>query len=181
MDFVEAQHDIRRAYLNGSTGVMASGVVWCLAGIVGVYYSPMSSMSTLFIGGMLIFPLSILFAKLLGSTGKHSQSNPLNKLALENLGILFGGLFIAFVVSQYNNALFYPVMLIIIGARYLTFQTLYGLKIYWALGVSLMVSGFCVAAFSLPFASGAFAGGIIELVFSIAIYQQSKRELPVAV
>ncbi len=177
MNFIESQNDMRQAYLDGSTGVSSSGIVWCLAGVIGVYYSPVSSMLTLFLGGMFIFPLSILFSKLLGSTGKHSQDNVLNKLAFENLGILFGGLFIAFVSSQYNSALFYPIMLIIIGARYLTFQTLYGLKIYWALGVMLMASGICIAALSLSFVVGAFVGCMIEITFAIIIHQLSKQDV----
>ncbi len=175
MNFIESQNDMRRAYLDGATGAFSSGVVWCIAAVIGVYFSPRISMLTLFIGGMFIMPLSILLAKLLGASGKHSSDNVLNKLALENLGILFGGLFIAFVSSEYNNALFYPIMLIIIGARYLTFQSLYGLKVYWLFGAILMASGFCVAAFSQPFVVGAFVGGMIEMVFALIIYMRRKR------
>ncbi|MFK8012566.1 MAG: hypothetical protein AB8B80_11030 [Marinicellaceae bacterium] len=174
MNFHESQNDMRQAYLGGATGALSSGLVWCFAGVMGVYFSPVNSMLTLFIGGMFIFPLSILFSKLLGSSGKHSQNNVLNKLALENLGILFGGLFVAFVSAQYNHAVFYPIMLIIMGARYLTFQTLYGLKIYWIFGAILMASGMCIAALSMPFVIGAFVGGIIETVFAMIIYQQNR-------
>ena len=171
MNFHESQNDMRQAYLGGATGALSSGLVWCLAGVIGVYFSPVNSMLTLFIGGMFIFPLSILFSKLLGSSGKHSQNNLLKNLAIENLGILFGGLFIAFVAAQYNHAIFYPIMLVIIGCRYLTFQTLYGLKIYWIFGAILMASGMFIAALSLSFVVGAFVGGIIEIIFAMIIYK----------
>lgn len=166
---------MRRAYLGGATGALASGIIWCLAGAVGLYASSVASMMTLFIGGMFIFPLAIVFSKLLGSTGKHSSDNMLGKLAIEGLGILFGGLFIAFVIAQLNSALFYPVMLIIIGARYLTFQTLYGLNVYWALGGMLMLSGFILTLLAVPFIVGAFAGGAIEVIFALILYQQNRK------
>lgn len=173
MDFIQSQKNMVESYVGGATGALASGLIWCIAGVVGIYLQPMHSMITLFIGGMLIFPLSMLLSKLFGHSGKHASDNVLGKLAVESLGILFAGLFIAFVVAQFNSALFYPIMLLAIGARYLVFQTLYGLRVYWVLGGLLMLSGFLSAALSLPFIAGAFIGGGIEIVFSILIYYLS--------
>ncbi len=178
---MKAQKDMRLAYGSGATGVLASGIIWCLAGFVGIFSSQTASMVCLFVGGMLIFPLSIMFSKLINCSGKHSTTSPLRHLAIENLGILFGGLFIAFVMAQFNSGLFYPVMLLVIGARYLTFQTLYGLKSYWVLGCLLMVSGFGLSIFSMPFTTGAFLGGAIEIVFSFVIYRMGKNVVSAAV
>ncbi|PHQ76206.1 MAG: hypothetical protein COB75_06595, partial [Idiomarina sp.] len=74
-----------------------------------------------------------------------------------------------------NSLLFYPIMLVIIGARYLTFQTLYGLKVYWALGSVLMISGFYLAIFHSDFTFAAFLGGFIEIAFALIIFRQSKN------
>ena len=175
MDFTESQKDMSRAYCGGATGALASGIVWISAGLIGLYSSPFNSMLALLIGGMFIFPISLLFSKLLGASAKHGAANVLSKLAIENLGILFGGLFIAVIVAQLNSLLFYPVMLVIIGARYLTFQTLYGLKVYWALGGLLMISGFYLAIFPSHFTLAAFVGGFIELAFALIIFRQSKN------
>lgn len=174
MEFKESQKDMNTAYIGGATGVLASGFVWCIAGLVGLTVSNNASMAALFIGGTLIFPLSTLFSKILRHSGTHSSNNALRHLAIENLGILFAGLYIAFYVAQFNIALFFPIMLLVIGARYLMFHTLYGLKSYWALGVLLMMAGMLCSLFNLPFIVGAFIGGIIEILFSLVIFKQAK-------
>ena len=165
---------MRLSYANGATGALVSGVIWCLAGVVGIAFSKTASMLTLFFGGTLIFPLSVVLSKLLNRSGKHDPDNALRHLAFENLGILFAGLFIAFLIARFNSSLFFPIMLLIIGVRYLTFQTIYGLKIYWALGLALVAAGFLLMIIAAPFSAGAFAGGMIEIVFSLAIFKQAK-------
>lgn len=176
MEFKESQEDMNISYYGGATGVLASGIIWCIAGLVGSVYSITASMVALFIGGMFIFPLSVLLSKGLKRTGKHAHNNALRHLAIESLGILFVGLFIAFSVAQFNTKLFYPIMLLIIGARYLIFQTLYGLKVYWFLGASLILAGFLSAILNFAFIYGAFIGGVIEILFSLVIFRQSKAD-----
>jgi hypothetical protein len=177
MEFTESQTDMRESYYSGATGVFASGMIWLLAGIVGTYFSNTESMITLFIGGMFIFPLALLGAKLLGRSGKHATNNSLRHLALEGLATLFVGLFLAYCIAQYKIELFYPFMLMIIGARYLTFQTLYGLRIYWLLGAALIVAGFISVILNFPFIFGAYIGGFIEILFALIIFRQCKIDL----
>jgi len=130
----------------------------------------------LFVGGMFIFPLSIVISKVMGRTGAHSKSNPLNGLALESTFMMLVCLPIAYVVFLYNAQLFFPAMMLIIGARYLTFSTLYGLRTYWICGASLIIAGFLAAVFKAPFNVGAFVGSGLELLFSIIIFTQTKNE-----
>jgi len=59
---------------------------------------------------------------------------------------------------------------LIIGGRYLTFATLYDMRIYWAFGVTLAAAGFLLAANMASIAAGAFTGGLIEVVFAGLIY-----------
>jgi hypothetical protein len=65
-------------------------------------------------------------------------------------------------------------MLLTIGVRYLVFNTLYGSKIYWILGASLMLSGMLCILLGADFTLGVFIGGVTELVFSWFIFKQSK-------
>ena len=51
MIFDDAQKNMNDAYFGGGTGVLASGLIWSVAGIVAVYSSPQTSMLTLFFGG----------------------------------------------------------------------------------------------------------------------------------
>lgn len=174
MKFEDAQKDMNYSYFGGGTGVLVSGIVWCIAGFVALLHTDVGSMLTLFFGGMFIFPVAMLLAKLLKRPGKHQAENPLGKLAIESTIILFVGLFLAFSVARLKAEWFYPIMLLTIGVRYLLFNTLYQLKTYWLLGVVLMVSGMLCILFNAVFILGAFIGGITEIVFSLVILQQSK-------
>ncbi len=51
MKFKDAQNDMNFSYFGGGTGVLVSGLVWCIAGIVALLYSNQSSMLALFFGG----------------------------------------------------------------------------------------------------------------------------------
>ncbi len=174
MDFIESQQDMNLAYLCGATGVLVSGVVWILAGVIGITVSDVASMFALFIGGMFIFPLSVVFSKLMSASGKHASENLLRHLALETLPVLFGGLLIAFYVAQFKMELFFPIMLLTIGARYFAFQTLYGHRDYWLLGALLMAAGVVCPVLGLPFITGAFIGGSLEIIFALVLFKKSQ-------
>ncbi|MEM9773742.1 MAG: hypothetical protein AAF902_04120 [Chloroflexota bacterium] len=174
MDFIKAQQNMRDAYFDGGPGMLVSGLVWLIAGLIGQFVGVQAAVLTLFIGGMLIFPGGQQIAKLLGRAGSHESDNPLGKLALEGTFLLFIGIFLAFVLVQFRADFFFPTMLLIIGGRYLTFQTIYGLKIYWIVGGMLAVAGGLCLAFSAPFAWGGFIGGMIEIVGSIIIVAQGR-------
>jgi hypothetical protein len=65
-------------------------------------------------------------------------------------------------------------MLLAIGVRYLIFNTLYGTKIYWILGASLILFGALCIVLDANFILGSFIGGVTEIIFSIIIINQSK-------
>lgn len=176
MTFVEAQKEMRLAYYGGGSGVFASGVVWLMAGIAAVSISMLAGVLVLFVGGMFIYPFSVALSKSLNRPGNHLKNNPLRQLALESTGILLIGTFLAFVTFQIRADLFFPVMLMVIGGRYLPFATVYGRRTYWAVGGMLAVAGMLCAILMAPFAFGAFVGGILEIISSIIIFYQEKEE-----
>lgn len=73
MRIVDAQSDMRDAYAAGGPGVLVSGLVWLA---VAISDSPVAGLLTLFVGGMLIHPASMMIAKLLGRRGTHQPDNP---------------------------------------------------------------------------------------------------------
>ena len=87
----------------------------------------------------------------------------------------FVGLFLAFHVAKLQVEWFYPIMLMIIGVRYLVFNTLYGIKTYWVLGGLLMLTGMLCILLGANFIIGAFVGGVTEIVFSLVIFMQTKN------
>ena len=56
MDFSAAQQDMRSAYVNGGVGVLVSGLVWVVAGLVTQNLGLQYGMAALFFGGMAIHP-----------------------------------------------------------------------------------------------------------------------------
>lgn len=171
MNIQDAQSDLRRAYWGGGPGVLLSGLVWLAAGVGAVAHTHLTSVLIFFFGGMLIHPLGIAISKAVKRSGKHQSDNPLATLAIENTVVLFMGLFLAYILFQVDPRWFYPTMLVIIGARYAQFQTLYGMRVYWILGAALLFAGIAIFILTVPFYIGAFTGGIIELIGALAIFR----------
>ncbi|MEL6309938.1 MAG: hypothetical protein AAFR81_01860 [Chloroflexota bacterium] len=169
MTLVEAQADMRQGYWGGAAGVLVSGIAWIIAGGITWAVTPLAGLYALFLGGMFIYPGGNLIAKAVVRDGGHSEGNPLAMLALESTVLLFIGLFISFTVFQVQPDWFFPIMLMIIGGRYLVFRTLYGTSIFWMLGGTLLALGIVTLIFNEPVALAAIAGGTIEIGFSFAI------------
>lgn len=170
-----AQADMRSAYRDGGAGVLASSLAWLSAGIATLKASPQQAVWVLFIGGMAIHPVSTVLCKLFGSTGKHAKGNPLGVLAIATVFWLIFSLPLAYVVSLYRIEWFFPAMLLVIGGRYLTFHTLFGLRVYWILGLALAAAGYLLGRMLATPTTSAFAGSAIELVFAIYILVGSRR------
>jgi len=177
MNIKEAQQDMQSSYLGGAPGALVSGSIWIIAGIVAVYSTAQTSLITFFFGGMMIHPLGILLSKSFKRSGKHQEENPLAKLALESTLLLFIGLFIAFAIFQIQSAWFFSIMLLIIGSRYVLFQTIYGMKVYWIFGLVLIVVGVICLISDQAIYMAAILGGVIELVFAFVIIRLEKASM----
>jgi hypothetical protein len=171
----QAQAEMRVSYLSGAPGVAASAAAWLAAAAVALAGNPSAAVWTLLIGGAFIFPVSVLLTKVLGGPGKHTKSNPMGGLAMEGTFWLLAGIAIAVGMQAVRQEWFFPAMLLLIGGRYLTFQTIYGMRIYWVLGAVLCVAGVALALGRVPVFTSALVGGLVELVFAAAIFLQAKR------
>ncbi len=175
MSVKDAQSDMRQGYYSGATGILASAFVWFIAAGVAALVSPQKAVWALLIGGVFIYPLGLLICKLLDSRGSHIKGNPLGALAGASTFWLVFCLPIAYVLSAQKPALFFPAMLLIIGGRYLVFATIYGMRLYWALGLVLASAGFAMAALNVSALVSALAGSLIEIVFAVGCLVQHQR------
>ncbi|HEY3643749.1 MAG TPA: hypothetical protein VGM16_00300 [Gammaproteobacteria bacterium] len=184
MTFAEAQRDMRQGYLSGALGMLTSAAIWLAAGLVALYMTPGRAMWTLFIGAAFIHPVSVLLAKLLGRSGTHAKGNPLGNLAFASTVWLILSCVLAYGVALYRMELFFPAMLFVIGGRYLSFATLFGMKIYWICGLALAAAGYALVQLHAPAAAAAFTGSALETGFAIAILirvrEQRGDQAPVA-
>lgn len=171
----QAQADMRAGYLFGAPGVAASAVAWLAAAAVALTATPKAAMWTLLVGGAFIHPAGVLLTRALGSPGKHARGNPMGGLAMEGTIWLLAGIVIAFGMQALRLEWFFPAMLLLIGGRYLTFQTIYGMRIYWVLGAVLCLAGISLALVRASVPASAMAGGLLELAFAAGIYARARR------
>lgn len=165
-----AQADLRKGYADGSLGILSSGMVWVTAALVAFLVSSQTAIWTLLFGGMLIHPLGLLLAKLAGIPGGGSKQNPLGKLVMEGTIFMLMCIPLALLLSLQDHAWFFQGMLLIIGGRYLTFATLYGIKTYWVLGGLLGAASFALFFLKASPAISALSGSIIEIGFGACMY-----------
>lgn len=175
MDIQQAQSDMRRGYMSGATGILASSIAWAAATACVFLVSPQQAVWVLFIGGAMIYPASLLISKVLGAPGTHTRGNPLAGLAGATTFWMILSLPLAYAASLLQIEWFFPAMLLIIGGRYLTFGTLYGMRLYWLLGFALAGAGMALGVLNAPPLVSAAAGSAIEFVFAIAAFALHSR------
>lgn len=174
-DLGQAQADMRHAYCGGGAGMLTSALVWLAAAVVAYGGAQQNAVWLLILGGMLIHPAAMALSRLLGRPGTHRKGNPLGRLAGASTVWLVASLPLAYAASRLHVEWFFPAMLLVIGSRYLTFETLYGLRIYIACGLALVVAGLGLGyAMAPPFAS-ALAGAAIEIGFALTIIVGDRR------
>ena len=174
MSVTQAQSDMRQGYYSGATGILASALAWFVAAGVAAITSPQKAVWALLISGMFIYPVGLLICKLLGSRGTHTRGNPLGLLAGASTFWLIFCLPIAYLLSVRQPGLFFPAMLLIIGGRYLVFATIYGTRLYWALGLVLAGAGFALASLNATAFVSALVGAVLEAIFAIVCLVQHR-------
>jgi hypothetical protein len=178
MQIGEAQADMRRAFVGGATGILASGLAWLTAAACAHFLSPRAGIAALFFGGMLIHPVAILLSRLLGSSGAPAPDNPLTALAIQTTVWMLLAIPLAYALSWQRTEWFFVGMLVTIGGRYLTFVTLYGLRTYAVCGVALAATAFVLAAVQAGGAVVALAGGILEVAFAALVFARLRVMQP---
>ena len=173
----DAQGDMRRGYCSGGAGVLASAIAWAVAAGVAIFLTAQQAVWVLLIGGMLIHPVGVIICKTLSSSGAHTKGNPLGQLAGASTFWLVFCIPLAYFLSRQQIGWFFPAMLLIIGGRYLVFATIYGMRLYWVLGLALAVAGVCLGYFSAPVQLSASVGAVLETVFAVAALVQHRQWL----
>jgi hypothetical protein len=102
-----------------------------------------------------------------GRRAALSRENPLGHLAMQIAFTVPVGMLLLVPITEFHLNLFYPALLVIVGAHYLPFIFLYGMRIFGALAVILVGGGVVIAMyFPGPFSLGGWVGGITLFVFA---------------
>lgn len=175
MSISAAQADMREGYLGGGTGILASALAWSVAAVVAATGRADTAIWVLLVGGMFIYPVGLLICRLAGGRGRHRQGNPLGQLAGASTFWLIFCLPLAYGLGLREPTWFFAAMLLVIGGRYLVFASVYGMRLYWALGLALAAAGCVLAVAGAPAYLLATAGAALEAVFGVVCLVQHRR------
>jgi hypothetical protein len=169
MHILDAQREMRSAFLGGFVGQAVSGIIWLVAAALGTWVSPGYGMAALFFGSMGIFPLTQLGVRLLGRPGKVSPENGLWALGSQVAFTVPLNFLLVGAATLYQEAWFFPAAMIVVGSHYLPFITLYGMKMFGVLAVLLVIAGAGLALYGPPiFSLGGWLTGALLIAFAFA-------------
>jgi hypothetical protein len=117
---------------------------------------------------MFIFPLTQLLLRLIGGPTALPKGHPMNALAMQltfSFPMTFPLIYAATIHHRYG---FYPAFIIAVGAHYLPFISLYGMKQFGILSAVLVASGVIIALY-LPtnFSLGGWLTATALLFFAL--------------
>jgi hypothetical protein len=178
MQISDAQREVRKVFIGGSTGQAVSGLVWLISAALGTWVSIRLGIIALAIGGIFIFPLTQLSLKLSGHQAVLPRTNPLNQLAMQVAFIVPLNLPVIGAAALHNVNWFYPAFMIVIGTHYMPFIFLYGMWQYAILAAALIGGGVLIGIY-LPnsFVIGGWLTAALLLVFSLVIWRISAKEI----
>jgi hypothetical protein len=163
----DAQLEIRTVFIGGFWGQLVSSVIWFSSAALGTWSTSRAAILTVVIGGIFIFPLTRLLLRITGRPSKLSSTNPLHQLAMQVAFTLPLSMLLLVPVTAFRLYWFYPALMILVGAHYLPFTFLYGMRMFAVLGAILIASGVVIALqYPGSFSLGGWVGGLALLIFS---------------
>ncbi|MDD4096788.1 MAG: hypothetical protein PHP22_11180 [Oscillospiraceae bacterium] len=163
----DSQKEIRSAFLGGFAGQLISGLLWLIASAISVFAAPRYGMLFLFFGCMFIFPLTQLALSIMGRPAKVEKENGLWSLGTQVALTVPINFLLVGAAILYKEMWFFPAAMVIVGAHYLPFITLYGMKMFGILAVMLIISGTGLALYGpLIFSLGGWFTGVVLIVFA---------------
>jgi len=175
MEIGRAQADVRSVYRHGCVGQVVSGVVWLVAAALATWVSVGAGTVALFLGGVLIFPVTSAALRALGGPASLPRGHPMNALAFQVAMTVPLGLLVVLLLARGDPALVFPAAMVVVGAHYLPFVFLYGMPAFGVLG-GLLVAGGVAVLFLAP-AAGVGAGWAtgVTLVAAGPVLPRSRR------
>jgi hypothetical protein len=167
MEIADAQREVRTRFVGGFYGQLVAGVLWLAAAGLGTWGTPRAAITALVVGGFFIFPATELLIRLSGSRAALSPDNSLRSLGMQVAFVLPLSMPLLLAVGRYRLSWFFPAMMILVGAHYLPFVFLYGMRMFAVLAALLVGGGMAIALYaSSEFSAGAWYTGVVLLVFA---------------
>lgn len=184
MRITDAQYQMRTTYRGGLPASLVTAALWFAAAAAGTWGTRTQAVWILLVGGMFIFPLTMLALRLAGRPATTGPGNFLNPLAMQVAFTVPLSLPLVIALARHDSDWFFPAMMIVVGAHYLPFQTLYGMWTFPALGALMLAAG-VVFGWSVPggFATPAWITGALILLCGVAgwrmvVAEERRRDAP---
>lgn len=175
MHISDAQRDVRVTFLGGFPGQLVSALIWFASAVLATWISPRAGILTLVFGGMLIFPLTQLTLRLMGRPASLPKGHPMNALAMQIAFLVPLGLPLVGAAALHRLSWFYPAFLLVVGAHYLPFTFLYGMRQFIALAALMMTAGLLIGLYvPSPFSLGGWIGAALLLLFAFTGLRQAR-------
>jgi hypothetical protein len=174
----DAQCEVRAVYLGGFVGQLVSSMIWFASAAIATYVEPKAGFWALALGGAAIFPTTQALLLLSGRKAALARQNPLGGLAMQIAFTVPLVIPVAGAAAIHRPGWFYPACMIIVGAHYLPFVFLYGMKTFAALAAALTFAGFGIGLFAPDrIAMGGWVGGAVLFIFAFALLATFKKGL----
>jgi hypothetical protein len=167
LEIENAQREVRSVYIGGFWGQLVSSVIWLVSAALGTWLTPKASIFFIIVTGFFIFPLTQLMLRLSGRPARVSRENPLHWLGMQVAFVLPLSMLLLWPVGLYRLNWFFPALMVLLGAHYLPFGFLYGMRMFLFLAGILIATGVAIALyFSATFSLGAWIAGSALFVFA---------------
>jgi hypothetical protein len=143
-ELTQAPAELRYSYRSASVGQIYAGTVWLVSAVVWIAADNTVGVLVLLIGGFFIYPVTTLASRLLGNPGSVPPANPLREasIAIPVVGALC--IPVVGAAAFYDINWFYPAFMVVMGAHYLPFSHLYGMRIFVPLGAAMWLAGLSI-------------------------------------
>ena len=167
MQVQDAQIEVRTVFVGGFFGQIVSSVLWLVSAVLGTWVTPRAAIMELVLGGFLIFPVTQLLLRLTGRRASLVSGNPLGNLGMQIAFTLPLSMLLLVPVTAFRLNWFYPALMILVGAHYLPFTFLYGMRMFIPL-CAIFVGGGVAIALYVPgsFSVGGWIGGLTLFIFA---------------
>jgi hypothetical protein len=171
MQVIEAQQEARTTFFGGAPGQVVSGVLWLASAAIATWVGRVPGMFALAVGGAFIFPITTLVLTLAGRRPVLSPANPFTALFMQVAFTIPLVIPVILGAAAHRPGWFYPGFLIVVGAHYLPFIFLYGMRIYAVLAGVLIGGGLVLGMTrSDSFTIAGWYGGLVLLGFGTALW-----------
>jgi hypothetical protein len=172
----EAQNEVRTVYLGGFVGQLVSAFIWFVSAAIATFVDPKTGFWSLAIGGAAIFPLTQALLRIGGRRASLAPNNPLRYLAMQIAFTVPLVLPVAGAAAINRPGWFYPACMVIVGAHYLPFVFLYGMKMFALLAAALISGGLAIGMLAPnEEVMGGWVGSAILFGFALVLFAAFKK------